>query len=145
MNDFEPEFEVFDVRFTCDICHGEGKVRKRLKQGPGATVRCRKCKGTGMFATGQRIVELLKELEALKSRTSDTIHHITEIKEVIEVRFNNVGVEVSTETGSFLYVQAGDNRMIVAVKPRGEPKVKEWEITRQKGESSEASSQHDTE
>ncbi len=139
MNDFEPEFEVFDVNLTCDLCHGQGKIRKRMKQRPGANVRCRKCKGTGMFATGPRLVHLLKELEALKSRTSDTIHHITELKDVIKVQFNPVGVEISSSTGDFLYIQAGTNRMVIAVKPSGAKTVEEWEILRQSVEQKEAS------
>ena len=131
--------EFFDVRFICPTCNGEGKVRKRTKStsGHAVNVPCRKCNGTGMFADGRQIRLLVKEANALKSRKSDEITHITEIDEAITVRFTPVGVEISSTTGDFLYIQAGNNHMAIAVKPKGAKTVDEWKVSKQKGDSND--------
>jgi hypothetical protein len=127
--------EFFDIRFICGTCNGEGQIRKRTKQGPAGNVTCRRCNGTKMVADGRAIKMLIDEIEAVKGKTANEITHITTLKELVTVRFNDVGVEIVSTTGHFLIITAGDNHLAVAVKPKGAPNVEEWEITQEKSKS----------
>lgn len=112
--------EFFDKRFICGICHGLGQVRKRIRSGPGVTVRCGKCQGTGMFATGNQLRKLVEEIEDLKSQAGDQVTFMTDDSHAITVTRSGDGVAIRSSTGDLQGMMLADNAMAIVVRNKGE-------------------------
>ena len=105
--------------YICEPCDGTGKVKKVMKRrGAIGTTDCRKCQGTGYFATGVQIDALFaKNKELRDANKPEEITHVTESQDAITVKFNPTGIEVSATTGDLYILAISERVLAIAAKP----------------------------